>query len=249
MENNFGSFTENYIDKQTAKILFNAGAGALTGSIEMIAFYPLDTFKIKRQLWDERPLRQILKDEGLGLYKGIDSAIYRNMIGSGILFGAYDMMIGLYGRPEKPSTTQHLAASTSAAVLSSLLTNPFDVVKTRMQAEKKKNVLEMKSPSRSINLQDESSAADSSKTQKMDLSQDKLMDYRYKNFFSTAREIMRKEGVSALGKGSVLKTIKAGPQLAAPLFLFNIIPQWWDERVKKKKLQEDTNNNSPKIKK
>lgn len=224
LEDCVGSQLQNYIDEKKSKIVFDATTGAVTGLGEIFIFYPLDSIKIKRQLWDNRSWLKLIKEEKLSLYNGFNAAASRNVLGSGILFGGYDVIMALYHHPEKPTATQGLVASTSAAILSSVLTNPFDVVKTRVQAQKNENVAENLSLSM-INAG----------PQKLN----------YRGFFSMAGKIIKEEGVTALGKGSFLKCLRALPSLAAPMFMFNMVPQWWEEYTK----NENTHKQSQMTKK
>lgn len=117
-----------------APIMTNLTAGSLLGLGEAVLLLDLDRKKIQHQTNKNHATdgsksekkRQALKVTAL-----------RNVIGSGALFGVmYTVKTVAFGLDEKEKLTfgQNVVASTCASLASIGITNPLDVVKTRMQA-------------------------------------------------------------------------------------------------------------------
>ncbi|KAL1997151.1 hypothetical protein VTN49DRAFT_8016 [Thermomyces lanuginosus] len=123
----------------TGKAIMHATAGSLIGIGEIILL-PLDVLKIKRQTNPEafrgRGLFKIIKDEGMGLYRGAGWTAARNAPGSFALFGgsafAKEYIFGLKDY-NKATWTQNFVASVSGASASLVVSAPLDVIKTRIQ--------------------------------------------------------------------------------------------------------------------
>eukprot|EP00842_Homolaphlyctis_polyrhiza_P003329 jgi/Hompol1/3998/HPOL_000694-RA len=130
-----------------------AVAGFTAGAVSTAVLHPLDLVKTRFQV-DERyrarlsmtrALIEISQKEGLrSLYRGISA----NMAGATLSWGLYfwwyskikDWMRGSDSasgnRPSKLSPSQHLLASAQAGILTSMFTNPFWLIKTRMCTQK-----------------------------------------------------------------------------------------------------------------
>lgn len=130
MKNTFGN---------KSKMMTESLAGSLVG-IGEIVLLPLDRLKVLSQTNEaalkNRSLLTILRSEGLGLYAGAGVTALRNAPGSFALFGgaAFTKDI-IFGLEDYRSATlfQNMCASTVGSVLSITITNPMDVVKTRIQ--------------------------------------------------------------------------------------------------------------------
>ncbi|KAI9496274.1 mitochondrial carrier domain-containing protein [Zychaea mexicana] len=131
-------FTNTFGEK-TGKTIMHATAGSLVG-IGEIALLPLDVLKIKRQTNPEafrgRSFVTIIKDEGMGLYRGAGWTAARNAPGSFALFGGSafvkEYMFSLQDY-NKATFFQNFCASIGGAVASITVAAPLDVVKTRIQ--------------------------------------------------------------------------------------------------------------------
>ncbi|KAI9268854.1 mitochondrial carrier domain-containing protein [Phascolomyces articulosus] len=131
-------FTNTFGEK-TGKTIMHATAGSLVG-IGEIALLPLDVLKIKRQTNPEsfrgRGFLTIIKDEGMGLYRGAGWTAARNAPGSFALFGGSafvkEYMFHLQDY-NKATFFQNFCASIGGAVASITVAAPLDVVKTRIQ--------------------------------------------------------------------------------------------------------------------
>ncbi|CAO3655600.1 unnamed protein product [Mucor fragilis] len=125
--------------EKTGKTMMHATAGSLVG-IGEIALLPLDVLKIKRQTNPEafrgRGFLTIVKDEGMGLYRGAGWTAARNAPGSFALFGGsafvkeYLFSLNDYN---KATFFQNFCSSIGGAVASITVAAPLDVVKTRIQ--------------------------------------------------------------------------------------------------------------------
>ncbi|KAF8426671.1 mitochondrial carrier domain-containing protein [Tirmania nivea] len=136
---NHGDKFDNAFGKGTGKAIMHATAGSLIG-IGEIVLLPLDVLKIKRQTNPEafrgRGLFKIIRDEGLGLYRGWGWTAARNAPGSFALFGgsafAKEYLFNLSDY-NKASWYQNFVASIAGASASLIVSAPLDVVKTRIQ--------------------------------------------------------------------------------------------------------------------
>lgn len=130
---------DNTFGKGTGKAMLNATAGSLIG-IGEIVLLPLDVLKIKRQTNPEafrnRGFLQIIRDEGMGLYRGAGWTAARNAPGSFALFGgsawAKESLFQLEDY-NKATWFQNFIASIAGASASLIVSAPLDVIKTRIQ--------------------------------------------------------------------------------------------------------------------
>ncbi|KAI7904392.1 mitochondrial carrier domain-containing protein [Cokeromyces recurvatus] len=129
----------NAFGEKTGKTMMHATAGSLVG-IGEIALLPLDVLKIKRQTNPDafrgRGFLKIVKDEGMGLYRGAGWTAARNAPGSFALFGGSAFVKEyLFSLSDYSQATffQNFCASIGGAVASITVAAPLDVVKTRIQ--------------------------------------------------------------------------------------------------------------------
>jgi len=130
-------------------------AGAGSGIIASIITTPTELIKTRQQILQSASSSaasstgardvaiQIVKQHGLrGLYRGFTATVWRDA-GFGTYFAVYEMTIRYWPRssqmqngetPQKPPWLATLTAGGLAGVTSWIMTFPFDVVKTRMQA-------------------------------------------------------------------------------------------------------------------
>lgn len=123
-----------------SKIVNESVAGCLIG-IGEVALLPFDRMKVLAQTNEgalkNRSFLRVIADEGLiKLYAGTFVTMARNAPGSFCLFGgaafAKDVILGLEDY-SKATFLQNIFASTIGSCLSVTITNPLDVVKTRIQ--------------------------------------------------------------------------------------------------------------------
>ncbi|KAI0225342.1 high copy suppressor of abf2 [Massospora cicadina] len=133
------SFFTNTFGEKTGKTVMHATAGSIVGVGE-IALLPLDVLKIKSQTNPEtlkgRGIFTLIREEGLGLYRGAMWTAARNAPGSFALFGGAAVVKEYgFGLKDYSQATflQNFCASISGAAASITVAAPLDVVKTRIQ--------------------------------------------------------------------------------------------------------------------
>ncbi|CAR23488.1 putative mitochondrial carrier protein YHM1/SHM1 [Lachancea thermotolerans] len=139
LNRNFKADFDAAFGEKTGKALRSATAGSLIG-IGEIVLLPLDVLKIKRQTNPEafkgRGFLRILRDEGLGLYRGWGWTAARNAPGSFALFGgnafAKEYILGLKDY-SSATWSQNFVSSIVGASASLIVSAPLDVIKTRIQ--------------------------------------------------------------------------------------------------------------------
>ncbi|ODV63084.1 Ggc1p [Ascoidea rubescens DSM 1968] len=136
---NFSHTYQDLFGQKNGKALMSATAGSMIGIGEVVLL-PLDVLKIKRQTNPEafkgRGFLKIIKDEGLGLYRGWGWTMARNAPGSFALFGgnafAKEYIFGLQDYTSA-TWTQNFICSIFGASSSLIVSAPLDVIKTRIQ--------------------------------------------------------------------------------------------------------------------
>lgn len=139
LDKNFKADFNSAFGEKTGKALRSATAGSLIG-IGEIVLLPLDVLKIKKQTNPDalkgRGFVSIMRDEGMGLYKGWSWTAARNAPGSFALFGANafakEYVLGLE-EYSKASWGENFVSSVFGASASLIVSAPFDVIKTRIQ--------------------------------------------------------------------------------------------------------------------
>ncbi|KAI5297930.1 Mitochondrial GTP/GDP carrier protein 1, partial [Ascosphaera atra] len=142
---NYSAEFDNAFGKKTGKALMSATAGSIIG-IGEIVLLPLDVLKIKRQTnpgaFRGRGLMAIIKDEGMGLYRGAGWTAARNAPGSFALFGgsafAKEYLFKLQDY-NAATWSQNFVASICGACSSLVVSAPLDVIKTRIQGRNFEN--------------------------------------------------------------------------------------------------------------
>ncbi|GAA5838192.1 hypothetical protein JCM11251_004733 [Rhodosporidiobolus azoricus] len=139
LNKNFKSSFTNTFGEKNGKAIMAATAGSLTG-IGEIVLLPLDVLKIKRQTNPEafrsRGFVQIVRDEGFSLYRGASWTAARNAPGSFALFGGSAFTKEyVFGLQDYRTATwyQNFIASIAGSVSSIAISQPLDVIKTRIQ--------------------------------------------------------------------------------------------------------------------
>jgi hypothetical protein len=126
-------------EQSQSKLLMDGVSGMMVGMGEVLLL-PFDVLKIKMQTnsaaLGEATMAQIMKQEGMGLYRGWEWTMARNAPGSFALFGVNglvkDKVFDL--QDQKPTLFQIFVSSTAGGVASVLLVCPLDVIKTRVQS-------------------------------------------------------------------------------------------------------------------
>lgn len=120
--------------------LMHACAGSMVGLGE-VALLPLDVLKIKAQtnpaVLSGRGVGEIVRSEGLSLYRGWNWTAMRNMPGSFALFGATSLVYSRVFNIEKDTKKtlfQTFCGSFAGGVASIAVSSPMDVIKVRVQS-------------------------------------------------------------------------------------------------------------------
>ncbi|TDH71843.1 hypothetical protein CCR75_005245 [Bremia lactucae] len=134
------AYFEHHFGERNAKTMMHATAGSLIG-IGEIALLPLDVLKIRAQTNPaaiaSKGVVHIIQTEKFALYRGASWTAARNAPGSFALFGGsaftkeYLFQLDDYN---KASFFQNFVASILGASSSILVSQPLDVIKTRIQS-------------------------------------------------------------------------------------------------------------------
>ncbi|KIW93027.1 uncharacterized protein Z519_06876 [Cladophialophora bantiana CBS 173.52] len=127
--------------KGTGKAMLSATAGSLIGIGEVGLLLPLDVLKIRAQTnlayFRSRGFIQIVREEGLGLYRGAGWTVARNAPGSFALFGGSSFTKEYLFKLEDYNAAtwgQNFVASIAGASASLIVSSPLDVIKVRIQS-------------------------------------------------------------------------------------------------------------------
>lgn len=131
----FGSF-ETFKGKNNNKFRhFAAGTGA--GIIESLFITPFELIKTNLQTTKNtspiKIIKDIYKDKGIkGLYRGFTATCFRQGINQGFNFSIYHFLKNKFlVNNEKPSIIKIGLSSLISSSIGPIITNPFDVIKTR----------------------------------------------------------------------------------------------------------------------
>mmetsp|Transcript_8882 Transcript_8882/g.14549 ORF Transcript_8882/g.14549 Transcript_8882/m.14549 type:complete len:317 (+) Transcript_8882:124-1074(+) len=138
-----------HLKKLTSKVLSNdwaaSAAGGLAGVIEAVVLTPFELIKVRLQdksnvsLYSgtNDALVKIARAEGVSnLYKGYESTAWRQGVWNGVYFGVIPLVNRALQSPDSQnSKLQKFCAGTIAGALATVANTPFDVVKSRIQAQ------------------------------------------------------------------------------------------------------------------
>ncbi|WP_419418457.1 MC/SLC25 family protein [Legionella sp. D16C41] len=119
------------------KPLLQATAGAAIGVLELPFLHPLDTIKLKRQIGNNIPVLELIKQERWALYNGWALAGFKNILSLSTFFGVTAATKLMLEQKEGKATFFQtlLLSSTMGAVADALVTNPLSVIKKRRQVQ------------------------------------------------------------------------------------------------------------------
>lgn len=135
LEKNHRKSFEERFGKSNAKVYMNAVSGSLTGMVEPIFIHPFDTVQIMKQ--NTGVNLSIVKTLGIrGLYRGaLFTSLCRNAPGAGTLFGGSELLNHMMKNDDRSSYSINFTCKVAAAVMSSLVSQPGDVIKTKIQTD------------------------------------------------------------------------------------------------------------------
>lgn len=138
VEEHYGKHIENAVPYKYQAICFEGLSGSLSSLSEVI-FLPLDAIKTRRQteLAKNKDYFQIVKEDNVKLFRGTFVTAFRNLPAAFALFGGiawvkeYGFKLQNYNNA---TLSQELMAASIGAGAAVVVSNPADVVKTRIQA-------------------------------------------------------------------------------------------------------------------
>ncbi|KAG7195714.1 mitochondrial thiamine pyrophosphate transporter [Scheffersomyces spartinae] len=135
-------------------------AGSISGGAARMLSAPLDTIKIRLQLQTNRykerinpwqMAQNIIKGEGItALWKGNVPAEALYVLYGAIQFSSYTYLNNQFNRLNLNPSAQTLLIGTISGVISTALTYPFDLLRTRMAANSQPGFVSVSSVSRTI---------------------------------------------------------------------------------------------------
>lgn len=139
VDKGFGSSIEKVVGSRYKTICTEAIGGGIASFFEVILL-PLDSLKVVRQteLVKTKSYCRLLIEENKNLYRGSAIATVRNIPYSLLLFGGTAWMkqsVFKVNEPKAATFKQELISASFGAFLSIFVTNPADVIKTRIQVQ------------------------------------------------------------------------------------------------------------------
>eukprot|EP01095_Lingulamoeba_sp_RSL-Kostka_P001137 TRINITY_DN115_c4_g1_i1.p1 TRINITY_DN115_c4_g1~~TRINITY_DN115_c4_g1_i1.p1 ORF type:complete len:352 (+),score=54.93 TRINITY_DN115_c4_g1_i1:98-1153(+) len=153
--------------------------------------------------------RSVLKHDGIrGLYRGSFATLltfgsesaFRWAIYEYTRKRAYRYYNKISKKPVKQSNIIHIICGTFSGGLAALITNPIDVIKTKLQ------------------VQDYYS--------KHDIKEKNLLRPKYKSTLSMAKGILKEEGILAFSKGVLPRVLYSAPVYALTFFLYETVKKY-----------------------
>lgn len=139
----WGKFYRGFFGIPTMTQSLAVLTGATAGATESFVVVPFELVKIKLQDRSSKfngmgeVLKHIIKTDGVfGLYKGLESTLWRHVMWNAGYFGLIHQVRTLMPKPKTASekTLVDLTCGTIGGTFGTVLNTPFDVVKSRIQA-------------------------------------------------------------------------------------------------------------------
>jgi solute carrier family 25 (mitochondrial aspartate/glutamate transporter), member 12/13 len=152
----------------------------------------------------------IVREIGVrNMFRGSAACLLRDVSFSVLYFGIYHPLRHKLGAGYDPTFSMQLLAGTGAGSLASSMTTPFDVIKTRLQAQQQ----------HTLSQEAGGSAARSTAAQQGNVV--------YKGVIDCGRQIVRHEGVSALFHGIAPRLLIISPLFGITFLMYeNLVSGW-----------------------
>lgn len=139
---------QSHKKQSTGGTILNFILGGISGSTATLAIQPLDMIKVRIQLLSEQGIKNlnpvkiakeiIQKDGFLSLYKGLDSAIVRQLFYGTTRLGLFYSFLDHYkhkNNGKEVTLAQKSISSFCAGGIAAMVANPADLILIRMQAD------------------------------------------------------------------------------------------------------------------
>ena len=135
LKDRFGSEFCSVFEGKTADVMLSGTAGSICGAGE-VAFLPIETLKVQSQVNPSGLVNEPIGVPLSRMYRGALWCVGRNVPGSFALFAgntAVQSVLRLNTPDSDPTLAQQAAGSVAGGAGNAVITNPTDVIKTRLQ--------------------------------------------------------------------------------------------------------------------
>lgn len=129
----YGASISQVTGQQYQSVATHALAGVVFAPIDVL-FLPFDRWKVLRQVNNTTPVLTLMQNEGRYVYTGSAVTCVRNCTSFPVMFGVSDWCQQSFLYQNTIPFYQRVISSSVGAVAAVVVSNPTDVVKTRMQA-------------------------------------------------------------------------------------------------------------------
>lgn len=132
LEHEYGDRIAQVAGKKCQSITTHALAGFVFAPLDVL-FLPFDRWKVLRQVNNTTPIFALIQNEGRYLYAGAAVTCVRNCMSFPVMFGVSSWCQHYFPQMDTIPFSQRLISSCTGAVAAVVVSNPTDVIKTRMQ--------------------------------------------------------------------------------------------------------------------
>ena len=126
-------------------MVLNFALGGASGCCATMCIQPIDMIKVRIQLLSEmgqrkvgliKVAKELVRENGFGyLYKGLDSALVRQVFYGTTRLGLFYTLLDHFKKGGEPTILQKSISSFFAGGVAAFVSNPFDLILLRMQAD------------------------------------------------------------------------------------------------------------------